>query len=817
MNVATTEHPARPQLAAFSLGDLAPEAAAEIEAHVEQCPACSRILLELASDADSFVALLQRAGREQAVTVSSEDTDRSEAKRLAEDAELPDLPPELTDHPRYRLMERLGRGGMGDVYQAEHRLMNRLVALKVINRRLLSQPGAVERFHREVQAAARLVHPNIVTAFDAEQAGDLHFLAMEYVPGVDLAQVIKQRGPLQVREACEYVRQAAIGLQHAHEQGMVHRDIKPHNLILAEGHVKILDFGLASFANETLNQQIALSGQRPASDQVPDRLTSLGAMLGTPDYVAPEQVENPHAVDIRADIYSLGCTLYALLAGRPPFSEATVADKIRAHAQQDPEPIERLRPDVPAELAEIIRHMLAKDPADRPATPREVAESLAAFVQPEVVRGATTGSRRRLSSVRLRWLAIPGPIRRLAVATAASLAVLAVVWGVVILIRIKIQVSDGSKNHASRKGSEKVTLPPQGSEQKPPPPKKRGAVGWPHDGQNLGNTNYHPRASSRRSEQLSFRAQWDKPNAMTVRTADVTGDGRLEVIYLENVGRARPLVVVDGAGQELWRRDPVAESQVKHPDAQTNPYYDVADLDGDGACEILVNVNCDQGGTSNAPNRVLIYCGDGRLQKNLVLEDAAAAHLLVADVRGDAEPELVVGMADYCAEHGAYVYRRDGSLIARTLTGEALYVRAVADLDPDGLREVFFSNFASHNEQPKVNGVDDCHAYVLAVKGDGRARWVRELGTCATDVVVADLRGTGTPDLVAFRNQEPLRYSGRSEVHLLDKATGQTRARYDGPQDLRWTSWAMADLDRDGARKSPSATSMVTSGCWAAT
>ena len=198
-----------------------------------------------------------------------------------------ELPAELQEHPRYRIVERIGSGGMGDVYRAEHRLMNRSVALKLINSQLVKHPLAVERFRREVQAAARLTHPNIVTAFDAEQAGDVHFLAMEFVEGTDLATVVQQRGALPVAEACDCILQAAEGLQHAHEKGMVHRDIKPHNLMLSpNGQVRILDFGLAGFATESAILEVD-TGVGTEGDTTPLHLTTFGSVMGTPDYIAP--------------------------------------------------------------------------------------------------------------------------------------------------------------------------------------------------------------------------------------------------------------------------------------------------------------------------------------------------------------------------------------------------------------------------------------------------------------------------------------------------------------------------------------------------
>ena len=192
----------------------------------------------------------------------------------------------------------------------------------------------VERFHREVKAAALLAHPNIVTAYDADQAGDAHFLIMEFVEGVSLAQKVQQDGPLPIAQACAYIRQAALGLQHASERGMVHRDVKPHNLMLTPaGQVKILDFGLARLMRETalLNAGTSPPTAGQAITGAASNLTDAGIVVGTVDFIAPEQAADPSRADVRADIYSLGCTLYYLLAGHAPFAEGTVLDKLAAH------------------------------------------------------------------------------------------------------------------------------------------------------------------------------------------------------------------------------------------------------------------------------------------------------------------------------------------------------------------------------------------------------------------------------------------------------------------------------------------------------
>jgi serine/threonine protein kinase len=277
------------------------------------------------------------------------------------------VPAELTQLERYRVVHRLGSGGMGVVYAAEHRFLRRPVALKVIHRRYTAETAVVERFCREARAAAKLDHPNIVAAYDAEHAGDLHFLIMEYVEGKTLSRVLAAHGPLPVTAACDHVRQAALGLQHAHERGMVHRDLKPDNLMLTpDGTVKILDFGLA-----------ALTAERDV-----EGLTELGAVVGTPDYMAPEQAEDARTADIRADIYSLGCTLYHLLTDSLPYPAPTAVLKILAHRDRPVPSVRAVRPEVPKQLEAVLARLLAKKPADRYQTPAEVAAALTPFAQP---------------------------------------------------------------------------------------------------------------------------------------------------------------------------------------------------------------------------------------------------------------------------------------------------------------------------------------------------------------------------------------------------------------------------------------------------
>ena len=272
---------------------------------------------------------------------------------------------------KYRLLELIGAGGMGAVYLCEHTLMKRLVALKVLPVEKLDDPSNLDRFYREARAVAALDHPNIVRAYDIDQYEKLHFLVMEYVDGASLQEIIARHSAekklFDPVRAAHYVAQAAVGMQHAHELGMVHRDIKPGNLLLDRtGVIKVLDMGLARFFNKQ---------QDSVTEKYDDK-----CVLGTADYLAPEQAVS-NIVDVRADIYSLGGTLYFMLTGQTPFPDGTIAAKLVAHQTREPRPVEEFRSDVPAGVLDVLRKMMAKDPADRYQEPMEVAEALAEWAE----------------------------------------------------------------------------------------------------------------------------------------------------------------------------------------------------------------------------------------------------------------------------------------------------------------------------------------------------------------------------------------------------------------------------------------------------
>ncbi|MFT3879785.1 MAG: protein kinase [Gemmatales bacterium] len=266
---------------------------------------------------------------------------------------------------KYKVLEPIGSGGMADVYLCEHNAMKHKVAIKILPIEKLKDPSLLGRFKREAQAIASLNHPNVVRAFDLDNEGNLHYLVTEYVDGCNLQDFIKKNGPMEPERAANYIAQAAAGLQHIQEAGLVHRDIKPGNLLLdRSGIVKLLDLGLARFND--IERQDNLT--RDFDD---------GRVLGTADYIAPEQGIKGSDVDIKADIYSLGATFYFLLKGEAPFEGATVTQKLLFHQIKEPPPL----PDhVPADLVETIKLMMAKKAADRIQSPGEVIDRLIPYI-----------------------------------------------------------------------------------------------------------------------------------------------------------------------------------------------------------------------------------------------------------------------------------------------------------------------------------------------------------------------------------------------------------------------------------------------------
>ncbi|MCB9941824.1 MAG: protein kinase [Planctomycetaceae bacterium] len=384
------------QLTDYLLGRLADADHAAVEDHLDQCSECEQ-RAAAATPSDPLVGLLS------SVSESEPDESANLASNLSHnwmssgvEANSPSaqsqVPRELLEHGRYRVIRPLGSGAMGTVWLAEHMVMQRLVALKVMRPEWIGKAGALERFSREVHAAAKLKHINVVDAYDAEHIGDTLFLVAEYVDGETLAELLLD-GSLPVTEACRAVRDAACGLAHAHDAGLVHRDVKPSNLIRSRtGVVKVLDFGLV----------MAFRGG--------SSLTGANMLVGTPDYVAPEQAEDPTRADARSDLYSLGCTLYHLLGGEPPFNAVSTLKKLDAHRYTDPP---RLRK-IPTELQRILSRMMAKKPNERFQSATEVVEALKPFCEEFSHRAEAKPPRANRLSLRFALLSISGVIVGLA-------------------------------------------------------------------------------------------------------------------------------------------------------------------------------------------------------------------------------------------------------------------------------------------------------------------------------------------------------------------------------------------------------------------
>lgn len=350
-------------MVAFAQGLLVPARAAAVEEHVAGCERCAAKVAGAADD--GFIRLLKDAGNSKPGDSQRKPGDRA-TEAFAKEG-LPGfnpLPAELRGHPRYKIEGLLASGAMGDVYLARDKVLARRVVVKVLKPCWAGVPARKRRFLQEARVAERLLHANIARVLHSAPAGESAYIVAEFVAGETLAQTVARRGPLPVEEACSLVRQAAAGLAYAARQRAVHRDIKPENLMLDERtkQLKIVDFGLGRLADE----------QRSGS-----RLTREGDVIGTANYIAPEQIADARSADARADIYSLGCVFFFLLTGAPPFRGASTLEVLRKHQQEPPPPVEAVRADVPPDVAVLVRRMLAKDPNQRPQSAGEVVAALA--------------------------------------------------------------------------------------------------------------------------------------------------------------------------------------------------------------------------------------------------------------------------------------------------------------------------------------------------------------------------------------------------------------------------------------------------------
>ena len=470
MPIATC--PTSEQRAAFQAGRLNAAEIDDIAAHLERCATCQTAFASVSTSPDSLVAQLRQAPETdpyldesacrravaKVADLVSNGAATDDASPAADTADL--LTPSYIG--KYQLLEKIGQGGMGVVYKAMHTVLKKIVAVKILPPERLKDEHAVSRFRREIEAAGRLDHPHIVRTFDAEADDGRHFLVMEWLQGEDLTKLVRRRGPLPVVEACDYIRQAALGLEYAHQHQLVHRDVKPSNLILADGSVKVLDLGLALL-----------------HDAAPDagELTSTGQVMGTYDFIAPEQAMASRSVDARADIYGLGCTFYYLLTGSPPFPGKVEVKKLLAHQLEEPTPMVHYRSDVPEKVTAVVAKMMAKKPAHRIGSMRELVDILSYTQSKEIA-----GSKISLTSQSGRGAGGGVAQRRRRIAIFAVVGLMLLIGCGLTIPQIIIRLTDdkGKVREIPVKPGEKIEIVQKQEEKKPDLPKKPDpAFAWP--------------------------------------------------------------------------------------------------------------------------------------------------------------------------------------------------------------------------------------------------------------------------------------------------------------------------------------------------
>jgi serine/threonine protein kinase len=824
--------PTRELIKGYAQGDLSLSTIAIVAQHLENCPRCLAIFDEM------LVPMVEQMADGNQLSPFAGEADRELARVLAlkipnEMGRAESLPLDHAEQPEdrllqlgeYRLLEPIGQGGMGTVYRALHTQMNRVVAIKRLPRWCHGDDQAIERFMREIDMVAQLDHPNIVRAFDAREADGETFLVTEYVPGLDVGKLKRRCDSISPADACEIVRQACVALQFVHEHHLVHRDVKPSNLILSTtGVVKLLDLGLALIPGHAAE------------------LTNPGQLMGTLDYMAPEQATDSHDVDIRADVYGLGATLYKLLSGHSPLPtppDASPARKLAAVTRGRCVSIRQRVPDVPVRLARTLHRALQRRPKRRYCTPEEFASDLEPFCAGnDLVRliaraeradsPVSSSDESMVSTSRIdagcAELTLPkrsflhgGFDRGISIRSKKVLWWLAAAVSVLLLAGIVIRIRHGQQValiRAPDNSKVEVDVDSQGDlnvDLDVGPPLEvplalsqsatSSMPGWHRHRYDLGGTSFYPFPSRLRTSHRLRPTAWKSDRfigwVQSIVTGDLTGDGYPEIIVRD----ANTVVVFDRWAKELWRRAPVIDSRVPVPVGREGiaSNVELVDVDQNGDLEIVVLAGSEipAGWSHKAPQSAVVYDGDGAMLKTFsILEGTTGVLDGCFESSGDGRVYLVLTIAAYRHPHAACIYDMStGQLLLRIDFSDNVEVAGIGDMDKDGELDLYLLQSFTCHVDPPVDDYDSDHCYATRYARNGTRQW-RQVYDDAIEGALVDMNGDDLPELLLINDRE-----SHAELHLLDPETGVAQSSFLKLSVPSRKSFSVANLTGDDSKE----------------